>query len=57
MLWDVNDRHAEGSVLRASEAWICANFVCLGAMEPEPKNQDTQMTVSGVPVFLSKELF
>ena len=57
MLWDVNDRRAEESVVRASEAWICAYFLILGAMEPEPKNQETQMTVAGVPVFLSKELF
>ena len=57
-LWDVNDRHAEGSVLRASEAWICAAyFVRLGATEPNPKNQETQMTVAGVPVFLSNEFF
>ena len=54
----MNDRHAEGSVLRASEAWICAAyFVRLGATEPDPKNQETQMTVAGVPMFLSKELF
>ena len=54
----MNDRHTEGSVLRASKAWICAAyFVRLGATEPDPKNQETQMTVAGVPVFLSKELF
>ena len=56
-LWDVNYRHAEGSVVRSSEAWICAYFIFLGAMEPEPKNQETQMTVEGVPVYWSKELF
>ena len=56
-LWDVNDRHAEGSVVRASEAWICAYFVRLGAMEPDPKNQDTLITVAGVPVHWPKELF
>ena len=56
-LWDVNDRRAEGSGVRASEAWICAYFVILGAMEPEPKNQEPQMTVAGVPVYWSKELF
>ena len=56
-LWNVNDRHAEGSVVRASKAWICAYyFVRLGATEPDPKNQVTQMTVAGVPVVLSKEL-
>ena len=54
----MNARHAEGSVVRASEAWICAYyFVRLGATEPDPKNQETQMTIAGVPVFLSKELF
>ena len=57
MLWDVNDRHTEGSVVGASEAWICAYFIFLGAMEPELKNQETQMTVAGVPVYWSKELF
>ena len=39
-LWDVNDRRAEGSVVRAGEAWICAYFVIVGATEPEPKNQE-----------------
>ena len=53
----MKDRRAEGSVVRASEAWICAYFVFLGAMEPEPKNQETQMTVAGVTVYWSKELF
>ena len=56
-LWDVNDWRAEGSVVRTSEAWICAYFVILGAMEPEPKNQEPRMTVAGVPAYWSKELF
>ena len=47
MMWDVNDRRAEGSVVRASEACICAYFVILGAMEPEPKNQETINDRSG----------
>ena len=56
-LWDVNDWRAEGSVVRAGTAWICAYFVIFGAMEPEPKNQETRKTVAGVPVYWSKELF
>ena len=39
-LWDVNDRHVEGSVVRAGEAWICAYFVIVGPTDPEPKNQE-----------------
>ena len=57
VLWDVNDQRAEGSVVRASEAWICAYFVIVGATESKPKNQEPQMTVAGVPVYSSKELF
>ena len=45
-LWDVNDRRAEGSVVRAGEAWICAYFAIVGATEPDPKNQEPQMTVA-----------
>ena len=56
-LWYLNDRRAEGSVLRAGEAWTCAYFLFLGATEPEPKNQETQMTVAGVPMYWSQELF
>ena len=56
-LWDLNDWRAEGSVVRAGEAWICAYFVIVGATEPDPKNQEPQMTVAGVPVYWSKELF
>ena len=50
-LWDVNDRRAEGSVVHAVEAWICAYFVVVGATEPEPKNQEPRMTVAGIPVY------
>ena len=56
-LWDVNDRCAEGSVVRAGEAWICVYFVIVGATEPEPKNKEPRMTVAGVPVYWPKELF
>ena len=56
-LWDVNDRRAEGSVVRAGEAWICAYFVIVIAMEPEPKNQEPRMNVAGVPVYWLQELF
>ena len=56
-LWDVNDRHAEGSVVRAGETWICAYFVIVGATEPKTKNQEPRTTVAGVPVYWSKELF
>ena len=39
---DVNARRAEGSVVRASEAWTCAYFVLVGATEPKPKkSRDT----------------
>ena len=57
VLWDVNDQRAEGSVVRAGEAWICAYFVIVGATEPEHKNQEPRMTVAGVPVYWSKGLF
>ena len=53
-LWDVNDRHAEVSVVRAGKAWICAYFVIVGATDPEPKNQEPRMTVAGVAVYWSK---
>ena len=43
--------------MRAGEAWICAYFVIVGAMETEHKNQELQMTVAGVPVYWSNELF
>ena len=56
-LWDVNDRRAEGSVVRAGEARICAYFVIVGATEPDPKNQEPRMTVAGVPVYFLKGLF
>ena len=56
-LWDMNDRRAEGSVVRAGEAWICAYFVIVGATEPELKNLEPRMTVAGVPVYWSKKLF
>ena len=56
-LWDVNDWRAEGSVVRAGEAWICAYFVIVGATEPNPRNKETGMTVAEVPVYCSKELF
>ena len=39
-LWDVNNRRAEGSVVRAGEAWICAYFVIVGATDPKLKNQE-----------------
>ena len=56
-LWDVNDRRAEGSVVRAGEAWICASFVIVGATEPKPKNQEPRMTVAGITLYWSKDLF
>ena len=56
-LWDVNDRRAEGPVVRAGEAWTGAYFVFVGATEPNPKNQETQITIAGVPVYWSQELF
>ena len=55
-LWGVNDWRAEGSVVRAGGAWICAYFVIV-ATEPEPKNQDPRMTVARVPVYWPKEFF
>ena len=57
VLWDVNDWRAEGSVVHAGEACICATFVIVGTMEPEPKNQEPRMTVAGVPMYWSKEFF
>ena len=56
-LWDMNDRRAEGSAVRAGEEWICAYFVIVGATEPKPKNQEPRMTLARVPVYWSKELF
>ena len=56
-LLDVNDQRAEVSVVRAVEAWICAYFVIVGAMDPEPKNQEPRMTIAGIPVYWSKEFF
>ena len=56
-LWDVNDWRAEGSVVRAGEAWICSYVVIVGATEPDTKNQEPRMTVAGVPVYWPKELF
>ena len=56
-LCDVNDWRAEGSVVRAGEAWICAYFVIMGATEPETKNQEPRMTLAGVHVYWLKELF
>ena len=56
-LWDVKDRRTEGSVVRSGEAWIYAYFMIVGATESEPKNQEPQMTVAGVTVYWSKELF
>ena len=53
-LWDVNDRRAEGSVVRAGEAWLCAYIVIVGATEPGPKNREPQITVAAVPVYWSK---
>ena len=55
-LCDVNDRSAEGSVVRAGEAWICAYFVIVGATEPEPKHQDPRMNIARVPVYWLKGL-
>ena len=56
-LWDVNDGRAEASVVRAGEAWTYVYIVFVGTTEPQPKNQETQMTVAGVPVYWSQELF
>ena len=56
-LWGVNDRRTKVSGVRVGEAWICAYFVIVGATEPEPKNQEPQMTVAGISVYCSKELF
>ena len=56
-LWDVNDRRAERSVVRAGEAWICAYFMIVGATETDPKNQEPRMTVAGFLVYWLKELF
>ena len=56
-LWDMNDWRAEGSVVRAGEAWTCAYFVFVGATDPEPKNQEPRMTVAGVTMYWSRELF
>ena len=55
---DVNDQRAEGSVVRAGEAWTCAHhyFVFVGATELESKNQETRMTPARVPVYWSQEL-
>ena len=50
-LWDVNDRRSVASVVRAGEAWTCVYFVFVGTTDPEPKNQETRMTVAGVPVW------
>ena len=54
--YDVNDRRAEGSVVRAGKAWTCAHhyFVFVGATDPEPKNQETRITPAGVSVYYSK---
>ena len=54
---DMNDRRAEGSVVRTGEAWTCAHhyFVFVGATEPESKNQETRMDPEGVPVYWSHE--
>ena len=54
-LRDVNDQRAEESVVRAGEAWICAYFVIVGATEPDPKNQEPQMTIAGVRLYWSNE--
>ena len=49
----MNDRRADGSVVRASEAWICAYFVFLGAMDPEPKKpRDTNDRSGGSRVLV-----
>ena len=56
-LWYMKDRRAEVSVVHTGEAWICAYFVIVGATDPDPKNQEPRMTVAGVPVYWSKELF
>ena len=53
-LWYVNDRRAEGSVVRAGEAWTCAYFVFVGDTEPETKNLEPQITIEGFPMYWSQ---
>ena len=38
--------------------WTCAHhyFVLVGATDPKPKNQETQMTPKGVPMYCLQEL-